>query len=60
MTGRFSICICSIYRDWRQLPFGDWTRRRGSTVILPGDPDRVALISAGWDNFREAGAIASL
>lgn len=25
------------------------------TVILPGDPDRVALISAGWDNFREAG-----
>lgn len=25
------------------------------TVILPGDPDRVALISAGWDNFREVG-----
>src|SRR5258707_11555365 len=25
------------------------------TVILPGDPDRVALISAGWDNFRQVG-----
>src|SRR5439155_1419660 len=25
------------------------------TILLPGDPDRVALISAGWDHFREAG-----
>jgi uridine phosphorylase len=25
------------------------------TVLLPGDPARVALISAGWDSFREAG-----
>lgn len=25
------------------------------TVLLPGDPGRVALISAGWDNFREVG-----
>jgi uridine phosphorylase len=25
------------------------------TVLLPGDPDRVALISAGWDVFREVG-----
>ncbi len=25
------------------------------TVLLPGDPGRVALISAGWDEFREAG-----
>jgi uridine phosphorylase len=25
------------------------------TVLLPGDPDRVALISAGWDTFREVG-----
>jgi len=25
------------------------------TVLLPGDPDRVALISAGWDRYREAG-----
>lgn len=24
-------------------------------VLLPGDPDRVALISAGWDTFREVG-----
>ncbi|MEW5815420.1 MAG: nucleoside phosphorylase [Spirochaetota bacterium] len=24
-------------------------------VLLPGDPGRVALISAGWDSFREAG-----
>lgn len=25
------------------------------TVLLPGDPDRVALISAGWDSFAEVG-----
>lgn len=25
------------------------------TVLLPGDPGRVALISAGWDRFREVG-----
>jgi uridine phosphorylase len=25
------------------------------TVILPGDRDRVGLISAGWDTFREVG-----
>jgi uridine phosphorylase len=25
------------------------------TVILPGDPDRVGLISAGWDSFRQVG-----
>lgn len=25
------------------------------TVLLPGDPDRVALISAGWDTFRQVG-----
>lgn len=25
------------------------------TVLLPGDPGRVAMISAGWDRFREAG-----
>ena len=25
------------------------------TVLLPGDPDRVALISAGWDTFEEVG-----
>ena len=25
------------------------------TVLLPGDPDRVAFISAGWDSFREVG-----
>ena len=25
------------------------------TVLLPGDPDRVDLISAGWDNFQEVG-----
>ncbi len=25
------------------------------TVILPGDPDRVGLISAGWDTFRQVG-----
>lgn len=26
------------------------------TVLLPGDPARVALISAGWDSYREAGS----
>ena len=26
------------------------------TVLLPGDPARVALISMGWDSFREAGS----
>jgi uridine phosphorylase len=25
------------------------------TVLLPGDPDRVAKISAGWDTFQEVG-----
>ncbi len=25
------------------------------TMILPGDPDRVGMISAGWDNFRQVG-----
>jgi len=25
------------------------------TVLLPGDPGRVAMISAGWDLFREVG-----
>jgi uridine phosphorylase len=25
------------------------------TVLLPGDPGRVALISAGWDSFHEVG-----
>jgi len=25
------------------------------TVLLPGDPARVALISAGWDHFEEVG-----
>jgi len=25
------------------------------TVLLPGDPDRVALISAGWDSLKEVG-----
>lgn len=27
-----------------------------STVLLPGDPDRVALISARWDSFEAVGA----
>ena len=32
------------------------TKDVASTVLLPGDPDRVALISSHWDSFEAVGA----